>query len=58
MRIDGYGIFAGNRADFVVLECCAREGVVQAVMRLFFGFDRDRRAFTRAPATLHNPERS
>lgn len=55
LRLDGYGVEVGNRADLVVLDCGAPEQAVAEVVDPIWGFKRGRQTFTRPPAELHRP---
>jgi cytosine deaminase len=55
MRIDGYGIAAGNAADLVVLDCATPDRAVAEIATPLMGFKRGWQTFTRAPVALHRP---
>ena len=55
MRINDYGICAGNTADLVVLDCTSATGAIQELAVPVYGFKAGRRTFTRKPTHLHKP---
>ncbi|MQF69380.1 amidohydrolase family protein [SAR202 cluster bacterium AD-804-J14_MRT_500m] len=55
MRIEGYGVKIGNRADLVVLDCQSRVQAISQLSPVLWGFKNGRLTFTRSPAKLHNP---
>ncbi len=55
MRLEGYGVEAGNWADLVVLQSPDRASAVAELAPPLYGFKRGRPTFTREAARLHRP---
>jgi cytosine deaminase len=55
MRLDNYGIIAGNPADLVVLDCEEPSAAVAELSQPVFGIKNGRRSFTRSLPELHAP---
>ena len=55
MRLEDYGIAAGNTADLVAMDCDTRADAVAEVIHPRWGMKRGRLTFTRDAPTLHRP---
>ena len=55
LRLEGYGIAVGNRADLVVFDCAEPESAVAELVPPIYGFKRGRQTFHRPPAQLMRP---
>ncbi len=56
MRLEGYGVEAGNPADLVVHDCQDPATAVAELVPPVYGFKNGRQTFTRQPAALHRPQ--
>ncbi len=56
MRLEGYGLAVGDRADVVVLDCQDRAEAVSELAPVLWGFKNGRLTFTRQPVELHRPD--
>ena len=55
LRLDGYGLEVGKKADLVVLNCYDRATAITELADTLWGFKRGRVTFTRKSAELHRP---
>ncbi|PKB68937.1 MAG: amidohydrolase [SAR202 cluster bacterium Io17-Chloro-G4] len=55
LRLEGYDVDAGNRADLVVLQAPDRAAAVSELAAPLYGFKHGRQTFIREAARLHRP---